>query len=149
MCIRDRLYYMYRGIKEDGDLRYDITIIPAKMLGMEFNKTKGHYHPESYGELYIVLEGEAIYLLQKLDQEGEIEDVYMVEAQKGEDVYKRQDIASVKLHSLYNLFLKTECLRLFHRDNSVFTHLVYHFGDQVTHLGILDVYKRQTFNSLY
>lgn len=82
----EELYYMYRGIKEDGDLRYDITIIPAKMLGMEFNKTKGHYHPESYGELYIVLEGEAIYLLQKINQEGEIEDVYMVEAQKGDCV---------------------------------------------------------------
>ena len=48
------LYYMYRElslgkkdallIKEHG-LRYDITVIPPRMLGCEFVKTAGHYHP--------------------------------------------------------------------------------------------------------
>ncbi len=30
------LYYMYRGVEEKNGLRYDITIIPAKMLGNVF-----------------------------------------------------------------------------------------------------------------
>jgi glucose-6-phosphate isomerase len=80
------LYYMYRAIEEKNDLRYDITIVSAKMLGSEFNKTKGHYHADSWQELYTVLDGEAIYLLQKKNESGEIEDVYAVEAKKGDFV---------------------------------------------------------------
>lgn len=77
------LYYMYRGIKKKGGLRYDITILPAKMLGQEFVKTKGHEHSGSYGEVYIVLEGKAIYLLQR-SQGKKIKDVYALRAKKGE-----------------------------------------------------------------
>ncbi len=80
------LYYMYRNLKRDGNLRYDVTVIPAQMLGKEFTKTKGHYHPDCYGELYIVIEGEAIYLMQKINDEGEIEDIYFVEAKAGDHV---------------------------------------------------------------
>ncbi len=78
-----KLYYMYRGIKEKNGLRYDITIIPPKMLGIEFVKTKGHYHIGNYGELYIVLKGKAIYLMQK-EKNGEIQDVYYIKAKKGD-----------------------------------------------------------------
>ena len=77
------LYYMYRGVKEKEGLRYDITIIPAKILGKEFVKTKGHEHKNKYGEIYIVLEGQAIFLIQKR-KENEIEDIYAVKAKKGE-----------------------------------------------------------------
>ncbi len=80
------LYYMYRGVETRNNLRYDITVIPAKMLGVEFVKTLGHYHPDEHGELYIVLEGRAIYLMQKIDKDGEIEDIYAVEAKKGDHV---------------------------------------------------------------
>lgn len=79
------LYYMHRGVKEKNGLRYDITVIPAIMLGEECNKTKGHEHVGKYGEVYIVLEGEGIYLMQK-QKEDIIEDVYAVEAKKGEVV---------------------------------------------------------------
>jgi len=78
------LYYMYRGLKEKEGLRYDITVMPAKMLGKEFVKTKGHYHINKYQEVYIVLEGEAIYLMQKGDKN--IEDAYFVKAKKGDVV---------------------------------------------------------------
>lgn len=77
------LYYMYRRIEEENGIRYDITIIPAKMLGKESIKTKGHYHIGQYQEVYTVLEGQAIYLLQKGDG-NKIEDVYAVRAQKGD-----------------------------------------------------------------
>ncbi|MBC7115053.1 MAG: glucose-6-phosphate isomerase, archaeal [Archaeoglobi archaeon] len=93
------LYYMCRDIclsRRDMEtlrnfrVRYDITIIPPKSLGVEFVKTKGHYHPEvkrglSYPELYEVLEGEAIFLLQK-NEEGKITDVVFVEASEGDKV---------------------------------------------------------------
>ena len=82
------LYNMYRGLEEKDGLRYDITTVPALMLGDEFVKTKGHYHIGAYGELYTVLEGEAIYLMQKrkLETESEIEDCYFVHAKKGDVV---------------------------------------------------------------
>ncbi len=79
------LYYMYRGIKKKGELRYDITVIPPLMLGQEFVKTKGHAHTKTYGEVYIVLAGQALYLLQKYAN-NKIEDVYAVKAKRGEVV---------------------------------------------------------------
>lgn len=91
------LYYMYRDLYlsradrekliEQG-LRYDITIIPPHMLGCEYIKTAGHYHPTArggtvtYPELYEVLEGEALYLLQSQD----LRDVAAVFAQAGDKV---------------------------------------------------------------
>lgn len=94
------LYYMYRelslakkdahSMKEHG-LRYDITVIPPRMLGCEFVKTAGHYHPfvpgtkVTYPEIYEVLGGEANYILQKPDDDG-IEDVILIKASEGDKV---------------------------------------------------------------
>jgi glucose-6-phosphate isomerase len=94
------LYYMYRelslskkdaiAMKEHG-LRYDITIIPPQMLGCEFVKTAGHYHPIvpgtriTFPEIYEVLGGEANYILQKPDGE-EIVDVILIKAGIGDKV---------------------------------------------------------------
>jgi glucose-6-phosphate isomerase, archaeal len=91
------LYYMYRDLflsKADGErlreqgVRYDITIIPPSMLGSEYVKTIGHYHPlvpgegVTFPEIYEILEGEALYLLQKLD----LSDVVAVNASAGDKV---------------------------------------------------------------
>jgi len=77
------LYYMHRKVKEKDELEYDITIIPSQVLGQELVKTKGHQHKKK--ELYIVLRGEAIFLLQK--NKGKIiEDVYAVRTRKGEAI---------------------------------------------------------------
>ncbi len=94
------LYYMYRDLslskkdsltmKEHG-LRYDITVIPPRMLGCEYVKTAGHYHPlvpgtvVTYPEIYEVLGGEAHYLLQKQKEDG-IEDVILIKAGTGDKV---------------------------------------------------------------
>jgi glucose-6-phosphate isomerase len=91
------LYYMYRGLKEKNGTRYDITVIPPKMLGKEFVKTKGHYHVGPYGEIYIVLKGEAIYLMQK-EKNGKIEDVYHVKAKKGDYIIIPPDYAHVTIN---------------------------------------------------
>lgn len=97
------MYYMFRDLaKNDADLevikahhlRYDITVIPPRMLGSEYTKTIGHYHPEvpgtdvSYPEIYQVLEGSATYLLQKVEhEEGDIVlDVAVIKAEKGDIV---------------------------------------------------------------
>ncbi|WMW22043.1 glucose-6-phosphate isomerase family protein [Methanolobus mangrovi] len=92
------LYYMYRDLsRNESDhkkivehgLRYDITIIPPAMLGDEYVKTAGHYHPPvpgqdlSYAELYQVLEGEATYLLQKAEGDRVV-DVIVCEAKAGD-----------------------------------------------------------------
>ncbi len=79
------VYYMYRGVKEENGLRYDITVIPPKMLGEEFTKTQGHHHRGKYGELYTILQGEAIYLMQRFENK-KITDVFVVRAKKGESV---------------------------------------------------------------
>ncbi|OGZ32421.1 MAG: hypothetical protein A2V69_02265 [Candidatus Portnoybacteria bacterium RBG_13_40_8] len=94
------LYYMYRDLAEseldkmrieDNDLRYDITFFLPVILGKEFNKTLGHDHPIvpgtaiTYPELYEVLEGEAIFLLQDSDDK-EIKDIFAVHAKKGDKV---------------------------------------------------------------
>ncbi len=74
---REEMYYMYRDIHlpqdekvlRENNLRYDLTILPPGMIGEEFNKTVGHYHPKNsagveFPELYEVLQGEALFLLQ-------------------------------------------------------------------------------------
>ncbi len=91
------LYYMYRGLKKKGELRYDITIIPARMLGKEFTKTKGHEHIGKYGEVYIVLEGKAIYFMQKQKQDI-IEDVFAIKAKKGDVAVIPPDYAHVTIN---------------------------------------------------
>jgi glucose-6-phosphate isomerase len=79
------LYYMYRGVKRKGELRYDLTVIPPQMLGKEFVKTQGHDHSDAYGEVYIVLKGKAIFLVQNYAN-GKVKDVYAVKAKKGDVV---------------------------------------------------------------
>ena len=91
------LYYMYRGLKKKDGLRYDITIIPSRMLGKEFVKTKGHEHLGKFGEIYIVFGGEAIYLMQKREKDG-IKDVYIVQAKKGDVVVIRPGYGHVTIN---------------------------------------------------
>ncbi len=103
------LYYMYRDLflsradRErlmDHGLRYDITIIPPAMLGKEYVKTAGHYHPPApggsatYPELYEVLEGEALYLLQKQD----LSDVVVVNAKAGDKVLVPPDFGHITIN---------------------------------------------------
>jgi len=77
------VYYIYRGVKKRGELRYDITIILHKVLGQEFLKTKGHKHQKKFGELLEVLEGKALYLFQK-SRNKEVTDCYVIKAEKGD-----------------------------------------------------------------
>lgn len=90
------LYYMYRNVAKVEDqkkienlgLRYDVTVIPPLMMGCEFVKTAGHYHPLatknlSYPEIYQVLQGEATFLIQRVEGK-EVKEVYYSECKEGE-----------------------------------------------------------------
>lgn len=92
-------YYMFRDVyysKSDYErireynLRYDITVIPPAKVGKEFIKTYGHYHPIaednlSYTEIYEVLKGEALYILQK-EEKNRVVDVIAIKAFEGDKV---------------------------------------------------------------
>lgn len=78
------MYYMYRDVYKHGSVRFDITVIPAQTVGQECAKTHGHYHPKSenglaYPELYQVLHGKAVFILQKKNRNGSV-DVSIVNA---------------------------------------------------------------------
>jgi len=81
------VYFMHRGIKIENEIKQNITIFPPLILGKEFTKTKGHEHKGSYREVYKVIKGKAIFLLQKRKPNSKkIEDVYVVKANKNEVV---------------------------------------------------------------
>ena len=97
----EKTYYVYRGLSlpedekivRDKHLTYDVTIIPPAMLGQELNKTLGHYHanlPEktvAHPELYEVLHGGGIALLQKMDDKFQtVLDVVAIEAKVGDKI---------------------------------------------------------------
>ena len=108
-----KLYYMYRDLyKSQSDmkiikkhnLRYDITMIPPGMLGREYIKTVGHYHPKvpgtdmSYTEVYQVLEGEATYLLQKME-DHKVVDVVLIKAEAGDNVIIPPDYGHITINA--------------------------------------------------
>ena len=90
---RPNLYLMYRGvaIKEDARifkkyrLRYDITVIYCGFLDNEFNRTIGHRHRGPYPEIYEVLSGKGLFLLQKT--KGTVANkTYLVKISRGDKI---------------------------------------------------------------
>lgn len=90
------IYYMYRGLKEENGLRYDITVIPPFLMGEEYVKTLGHFHGLNSNEMYIILEGEGLFIFQK--GKDVVEDFYTVNAKKGECVIVPQEYAHVTIN---------------------------------------------------
>ena len=80
-------YEMFRGALAPAErdlytahgLRYDITEIFAGVIGDEFVKTAGHFHPlreadqERWPELYQIIQGKALFILQRDYDEDELE----------------------------------------------------------------------------
>lgn len=77
------VYYVWRGVEEKNGLRYDITVIPPRMFGSEFPKTKGHRHLNNFSELITVLEGEAFYLSQS-GKNNKIDKIEVIKTKKGD-----------------------------------------------------------------
>jgi glucose-6-phosphate isomerase len=107
------IYRMYDGIylKKDFDLfkrkklRYDLTLMYPGKLGSEYIKTAGHYHSISddhsftYPELYEVLNGEVHFILQKKGKnEEEIDDIAVIEAERGQRIVVPPDYGHVAVN---------------------------------------------------
>lgn len=96
----DEIYYMYRNIHlpehdvliDHKRVTYDITVIPPGKIGNEFHKTIGHYHAVkpgtrfAYPEVYEVIHGHALFLLQKIDDSDRVITVIGMEAKAGDKV---------------------------------------------------------------
>ncbi len=71
------MYYMYRSVRSSGNIRFDITVIPPRVVDKEYAKTFGHEHPEAepgitYPEVYQVLKGKAVFILQQKNRNGSV-----------------------------------------------------------------------------
>jgi glucose-6-phosphate isomerase len=104
--VEEPFYSFYRGVNYPGDnpvfekydLRYDITVVMPGTAGKECKKTSGHYHglipgkATSYPEIYEVVKGKAIYILQKVkdmdaaDDKTAIEDLIIAEVDEGQTI---------------------------------------------------------------
>ena len=90
------LYFMYRNLAmtekdrnwlQTRSIRFDITVIPSRVLCGELVKTKGHYHPPDragteYPELYEVIEGTGHFLLQNRS----FSEIFLIEAKAGDKI---------------------------------------------------------------
>jgi glucose-6-phosphate isomerase, archaeal len=95
---RDIVFEKDRPLFQKYDFRYDITVIMPGTVAGECKKTSGHYHGYisgqtlTYPEVYEVLEGKAVYILQKVrnfDHENEepvIEDLKAVFVEAGQAI---------------------------------------------------------------
>ena len=99
-------FRFYKGIHFANDqaildkcsLRYDITLILPGLVGEERKKTTGHFHKllkgskYSHAELYEVIYGTALYILQpikdmsKTGADMEVDDVILVKLNAGEKI---------------------------------------------------------------
>jgi len=105
--VKDNPYYdFYKAIVNDNDkaefvkanLRYDCTVIMKGCADKEFKKTAGHFHcfipgkNMSYPELYQVVRGTALFVMQKVDNVNKVndkmtvEDVILAEVKAGQAV---------------------------------------------------------------
>lgn len=95
---RDIAYDRDRDHFKKFDFRYDITVVRSGTVNGEFLKTSGHYHgyipgkTYTYPEIYEVLMGNAVYILQKVknfdrsEEEPKIDEVKAVFVEAGEAI---------------------------------------------------------------
>jgi len=77
-------YDVCRNVDEHGELRYDLTLIYPTSNEI-LPRTFGHYHTIGYVELFEVIKGKTLVIMQKEDKNpDEIEEVYIIEAEKGQ-----------------------------------------------------------------
>ncbi len=108
------LYYIYRNVSllkdlelfEKFNLRYDLTLIFPNKIGDEINHTVGHIHKKNenglpYTEIYQVIEGDAIFLLQKED----LKKIYAINAKQGDKVIIPPGFGHVTINKSINKHL--------------------------------------------
>lgn len=93
---RDIVFEKDKPVFEKDQYRYDITVVLPGCIGNERKKTSGHFHcynPEhtnTYAEVYEVLYGKALFVLQRADnfenadEELDVKDVILVKVHEGQ-----------------------------------------------------------------
>jgi glucose-6-phosphate isomerase len=95
---RDIAFEQDRTQFQKLDFRYDITVIMPGTVQGECKKTSGHYHgyidhqPFTYPEVYEVLMGKAVYILQKVNNFDKENEVPIIEDLKAVFVEENQVI---------------------------------------------------------
>jgi oxalate decarboxylase/phosphoglucose isomerase-like protein (cupin superfamily) len=74
-------YDVCRGVKQQGELRYDLTLLYPGA------QTAGHYHTSGFPELFEVLSGRAVFLIQRN------EETYAIEAEEKEKIIVLPDFS--------------------------------------------------------
>lgn len=94
------IYFMTRDVHRITDLeeikarnlRFDLTSIEPVMLTDEYPKTIGHYHPVkpgtdlSYPELYSIISGTGLVLLQREAHSGSVDEALAVQLTTGDQL---------------------------------------------------------------
>lgn len=83
----DPAYWVFSELdsKDKGNNWANLTIISAGNYSGELPKTYGHYNTTAVDELYHLIEGDGILLLQKGSPE-KIEEVYLIKAKPGDEI---------------------------------------------------------------
>jgi len=94
--LEGRAYYGFRdfrmtsptGVNFGENVRPDITVIPARMFGMEFARTEGHEHLSGLPEIYENILGNVGFLLFKPSKKNpaRIKDAMLVVSEPGDHV---------------------------------------------------------------
>lgn len=126
------LYYIYRRVSfirdiklfEKNNLRYDLTFIFADVIDNEIIHTVGHFHKKSkggisYPEIYQVIDGLALFLLQKKDNKK----FYAIEAKAGDTVIVPPDFGHITVNISNNSPLLIA--NIFTSDNDVSDYTVF------------------------
>lgn len=79
------------GVKEPyfviyGEGGQNITVITPGLNGVEFNKTYGHFHTSQEVEIYHVVYGQGVLIMQRNDEEGEAKEIRVVGLRQGSTV---------------------------------------------------------------
>ncbi|AST57723.1 glucose-6-phosphate isomerase [Thermoanaerobacterium thermosaccharolyticum] len=108
----DVFYTFYEGVMMKQDvalfakhkLRYDLIVVRPGCIGDEFKKTSGHYHCQvpnqgiSYPEIYEVMQGNAVFVLQKSNENGDIIEAYAVKGNPGDKLLIPPDYGHVAIN---------------------------------------------------
>lgn len=85
----DPVYWVFSEVSEDWE---NLTVIAEGNFNGEFAKTFGHYHGADVGEVYHLIDGKGVLLLQKKHmEEGEwvkdqVDEVLLIKVDPGEEV---------------------------------------------------------------
>jgi len=78
----ESVYWVFTDITQGKWI--NMTVITSGMYGEEFPKTYGHYHNTNVNEIYHVIEGQGILLMQK--GYPEVTDIVLVTLKPGDEV---------------------------------------------------------------